>query len=226
MQGKVLRGPTNRTVALSLIVMTRPNRMMTSLFLLLCCLPLLLAAQDDVQTEVRTPWEYERYWQEYQNLDGRFQLLSPAAFKQRSDTLETNLGQQVQHTFHFETPDPATAENVIYALSYVDYPAGSLHHDSTDLVTEFFAGTQEAATEALRGTLIYGSDKEVSGYPARQWRIDYKEGDATARTLVAVVGNRYYEVKIFSLKAAGPNRSANRFFESVRFFAPPAAEAP
>ena len=39
-------------------------------------------------------WETERYWSEINNLDGRFQLLSPEEFTYRVDSLETGLGQQ------------------------------------------------------------------------------------------------------------------------------------
>lgn len=184
-----------------------------------------LSAQTPQSTQKLTAtWEQSRYWSEVNNLDGRFQLLSPQGFQHRSDTLETGLGQQVLHTYHFETPDPATSENVIYALSYVDYPSGSLHHDSTELVQEFFAGTEDEAVSAIRGELVYGADKRVSTFPARQWRIDYRDGQATARTLAVVAGNRYYELKVFSLKAAGPNDAANKFFDSFRVFDPPSEQ--
>ncbi|NJC26224.1 hypothetical protein [Neolewinella antarctica] len=182
--------------------------------------PLLAqTAKSSVITE--GTWEQNKYWSEVNDLDGRFQLLSPAPFAHRVDTLDGGLGEQVLHTFHFEVPDPTKAENVIYALSYVDYPVGSLHHDSTELIEEFMASTEEEAVIAMRGDLVYASGKEVSTYPARQWRIDYNDGKATARTLAVVAGNRYYELKVFSLKASGPNGSASKFFDSFRLFDPP-----
>lgn len=196
-------------------------------YLIAICL--LFGASLSAQTpqtakKLTATWEQSRYWSEVNNVDGRFQLLSPQEFSHRVDTLETGLGQQVLHTFHFETPDPTISENVIYALSYVDYPSGSLHHDSTELVQEFFVGTEDEAVRAIRGELVYGADKEVSTFPARQWRIDYREGQATARTLAVVAGNRYYELKVFSLKAAGPNDAANKFFDSFRLFDPPSEQ--
>ena len=189
--------------------------------LLFCFLTTTLAAQTPQTTDTyESTWEQGRYWSEVNDVDGRFQLLSPQAFDYRVDSLDTGLGAQVLHTFHFEAPDPTKAENVIYALTYVDYPAGSLHHDSTELVTDFFASTEEEAVRAMRGDLVYGGDREVSAYPARQWRIDYNDAKATARTLAVVAHNRYYELKVFSLKATGPNDAATKFFDSFRLFAP------
>ena len=168
-------------------------------------------------------WEQQQRWSELNNLDGRFRLLTPAEMMHKVDTVVTVVGDQVYHTYFFQAPDKDEAENIIYALSYVDYPAGSLHHDSLELVNEFLKGTEEEAAIAVGGKVIYGADKMISGYPARQWRIDYpsKGGTASARTLAGVAGNRYYEVKVFSLRAAGLNTSADRFFDSVRLFAPP-----
>ena len=168
-------------------------------------------------------WEERQRWAELNDADGRFRLLTPAELAHKVDTVETAVGKQAYHTFFFQAPDKTTAENIIYAISYVDYPAGSLHHDSLELVTEFLAGTEAEAAVAVGGQVIYGSDKDISGYPARQWRIDYpsKGGTACARTLAGVAGNRYYELKVFSLRAAGLHESADRFFDSVRLFAPP-----
>ncbi|MFT6000821.1 MAG: hypothetical protein ACI81P_003286 [Neolewinella sp.] len=168
-------------------------------------------------------WEQQQRWSELNNLDGRFRVLTPTEMMHKVDTVVTTVGDQVYHTFFFQVPDKDEAENIIYALSYVDYPPGSLHDDSLELVNEFLVGTEEEAAIAVGGEVIYAADKLISGYPARLWRIDYpsKGGTASARTLAGVAGNRYYELKVFSLQAKGLNKSADRFFDSVRLFAPP-----
>lgn len=165
-------------------------------------------------------WEQEAHWEERNDIDGRFKLLSPAVLNHKVDTVETGLGQQAYHTFFLQAPDKDKAENIIYAISYVDYPEGTLHHDSLELVNEFLTGTEEEAAIAVGGEVIYSSEKHISGFPARQWRIDYpsKGGTASARTLAGVANNRYYELKVFSLQASGLNKSADRFFDSVRLF--------
>jgi len=189
-------------------------------FLFLFSQPLAAQTAQAAQ-KFESSWEQSKYWFEVNEVDGRFQLLTPNDFTHRVDSMDTGLGQQVLHTFHFEVPDPSKAENVIYAISYVDYPSGSLHHDSTELVAEILQSSEEEAVSAMRGELIYASDREVSTFPARQWRIDYNGGKATARTLAVIAGRRYYEVKVFSLKASGPNDAANKFFDSFRLFNPP-----
>ena len=179
-----------------------------------------LAPQED--PALTKSWEQNHRWEELQDLDGRFRLLSPATLAHVIDSVETALGLQAYHTFHLQAPDVKQAENVIYALSYVDYPAGTIHHDSTELVAEFFAGTEEEAAAAVGGEAVYAADKTINGFPARQWRIDYpsRGGTASARTLAVVSGNRYYELKVFSRSDRGVSPSADRFFDSLRIFAP------
>ena len=190
-------------------------------FLLIFSFLSAVAAQTPMLlNQLEQSWERKARWEERNDIDGRFKLLAPAVLTHKVDTVETSLGKQAYHTFFLQAPDKDEAENIIYAISYVDYPDGSLHHDSLELVDEFLTGTEEEAAIAVGGEVIYSSDKLISGFPARQWRIDYpsKGGTASARTLAGVAGNRYYELKVFSLQASGLNKSADKFFDSVRLF--------
>lgn len=194
------------------------------LLLFLSALPTLLSAQvlpiGNTET-VNTPgqvWERSQYWEEIRELDGRFKVLVPSEWSQKViDSIETEVGQLAYHTFFLQTPTD-TADNVLYMLSYVDYPEGSLHHDSIDLVQEFFDASQEEAILAVEGELLFSTDKEKNNYPGRFWRIDYLEGEASIRTQVYVVGQRFYQIQTIARADRGLNRSTDRFFESLEFF--------
>lgn len=195
---------------------------MRYLFVFLCSiLAHGLAAQTPLlQVKLDRSWEQQQHWAELNELDGRFRLLSPAELTHAIDTIATDVGPLVYHTFHLQAPDRDAAENVIYAISYVDYPAEVLHQDSTELIAAMLTAAEEEAAAAVGGDVIYATDRQLGSYPGRQWRIDYpsKGGTASARTLAGVARNRYYEIKVFSLRAAGLNDSADRFFDSVRVF--------
>ena len=164
-------------------------------------------------------YENERRWQEIDDLEGRFRISAPGPLEHKQDTLSTAVGEQIFHTYFFKVPDLQRAENLIYVLSYVDYPEGSLHQDSTELVIELLTSTEESAAEALRGEVIYSTAREVAGYPGRLWRIDYKDGEASARTLAFVVNGRYYELKTFSLVGRGLGDASDKFFRSFELLA-------
>ena len=161
-------------------------------------------------------WEDDHRWEQVDDLEGRFRIETPGPLEHKVDTLETAVGEQVFHTYFFKVPELERAENLIYVLSYVDYPTGALHQDSTELVRELLQSTEESAAEALRGEVVYATDREVAGYPGRIWRIDYKDGQAQARTLAFVVGGRYYELKTFALSGRGLSEATDRFFRGFR----------
>lgn len=170
-------------------------------------------------------WEDDHQWLQVDDLEGRFRIETPGTFEHKIDTLQTAVGEQAFHTYFFKVPDLTRAENVIYVLSYVDYPEGALSQDSLELVSEFLESTQEAAAEALRGEVMYGTERTVAEYPGRIWRIDYKDGEASARTLAFVVGRRYYELKTFALTGRGLSEASDKFFRTFRYLGGPAGSA-
>jgi len=170
----------------------------------------------EVANPVRS-WELQQPWEEFNDLDGRFKVSIPAAWDHRIDTIATVVGQQAYHTFFLQSPSD-TADNVMYMLSYVDYPVNSLHHDSAALVKELLDVTIEEAKENVRGEVLFDTERERNGYPGRYWRIDYLNGRASIRTQAFVAGNRYYALQTVSKNALGVNSSTDRFFDSLVLF--------
>ena len=175
------------------------------------------------QSEPVISYEAEVNWEQIDDIEGRFRILTPGPLEHKEDTLQTAVGQQVFHTYFFKVPDLQRAENLIYVLSYVDYPEGAVHQDSTELVREVLLSTQESAAEALRGEIIYATEREVTGFPGQLWRIDYKDGEASARTLAFVAGGRYYELKTFALAGRGVGDASDKFFRRFKFLGAPAS---
>lgn len=191
-------------------------------FCMLCSSTYELSAQalPIVEAEKRDPtqsWEKQQNWEEYHDFDGRFRILLPAKWDHRIDSISTAVGELAYHTFWLQTPTD-TSDNVMYMLSYVDYPEGALHHDSTELVTEFLDASQEEAEKKMRGEVLFSTPKVRNGYPGRYWRIDYLDGQASVRTQVFIAGNRYYAFQTVSKSKRGVNSSTDRFFDSLVLF--------
>ncbi|MEM6395974.1 MAG: hypothetical protein AAF741_06475 [Bacteroidota bacterium] len=172
---------------------------------------------DDGQLQPKLSWESTRIWNEIHDLDGRFAILAPGEFKTSVDTIATDVGELIYHTFFLQSPGER-ADNLVYMLSYVDYPEGSLHHDSTDLVTEFFQASMEEAINTVDGELLFVNEETLQDYPGRFWRIDYLDGKASIRTKTFIVGRRYYQVQTVSSTDRGLNDSSGKYLGSLRFF--------
>lgn len=154
-------------------------------------------------------------WEEYRSYDGRFRVLTPGAMRLKADTVSTAIGTLTYHTYFFEDADK-DADNVVYMLSYCDYPEGSLHHDSSDLVRDFLQATVEESAFSVAGTVTWSNSISVGRYPGRFWRVDYKDGRAVIKTKAFVAGRRYYSIQTVMRKSRSLNIAADKFLDSFR----------
>ncbi|MEM9990820.1 MAG: hypothetical protein AAF738_03595, partial [Bacteroidota bacterium] len=143
-------------------------------------------------------------WPIFESATGKFQVRTPVPMQQHADTTATPVGELIYHTYVAQDE-----EQQIYMLTYCDYPEGSLHSDSTDLVNDFFDATIASAAESVQGKVLYiHKDKLQKQHHGKRWRIDYLDGAAIIRTRAFVVGQRYYSVQVVSRRAG--HAAANR----------------
>lgn len=154
-------------------------------------------------------------WRDFNSYDGRFRILIPGDITEKVDSIETAIGILEYHTFFYQSKE-SNADNVLYMLSYVDYPDQSIHSDSTELLKDFFAETIDAAVKTVKGELIYSNDWKYKDYPGKVWRIDYLDGKALVRTKAFVVRNRYYTLQTITKKERSVNFSADKFLDSFQ----------
>lgn len=156
-------------------------------------------------------------WVEIQSNEGRFRIIAPGEMTSKVDSIDTEIGKMAYHTLFYESKEEGS-DNLIYMLSYCDYPEYTMHSDSAELVKEFFDATLEAAQSSVRGELIYSDDVGLNKYPGRFWRIDYLNGQAVIKTKALLVERRYYSLQTISKKSKSLNRSTDRYLESFRIF--------
>lgn len=174
---------------------------MKYLFLFCSMLPFTTFAQSD--------------WQVFTSIDGKFKIQTPEKLKENIDTLTTAIGSLAYHTFYYQ-PQTKQDFNEMYMVSYVDYPEGGMHSDSTALLEDFFKNTLEAAVETVKGELRYQSDIEDLDFPGKLWRIDYLDGKAIMKTRAFLVKNRYYSIQTVAFKNKHLNTLTDRFMDSFQ----------
>jgi len=152
-------------------------------------------------------------WRDFHSYDGKFRILIPGDVIEKVDSIETAIGTLAYHTFFHQTKE-SNADNVLYMLSYVDYPSGTIHSDSTDFLKDFFTETMDAAVKSVKGELVYGNDWKYKEYPGKVWRIDYLDGKALVKTKAFMVGKRYYTLQIIAKKEHSINFSSDKFLDS------------
>ena len=155
-------------------------------------------------------------WPYYTSMSGQFKIKVPGQMKEKVDTVQTELGQLVYHTYFYQNDGSDGSDNFVYMVSFVDYPEHSVHSDSTALLQEFFTATMDEAEFSINGELIYRKAIEEDGYPGYLWRINYRENSAMIKTKAFVRERRYYSIQAVTLKELGMNRQIDRFLDSFQ----------
>ncbi len=152
-------------------------------------------------------------WAWYQSYEGKFKILVPGEIQTNEKVIPTEIGELTYHTYYHQDKSELP-ENFLYILSYVDYPEGGIHSDSTDLIEEFFKVTAEEASLQLAGNLQYENRADWKDYPAYIWRIDYNEEQAIMKSKAIIVDNRFYLLQVAMTKDRSINAAANKYLDS------------
>ncbi|GIV31157.1 MAG: hypothetical protein KatS3mg029_0508 [Saprospiraceae bacterium] len=157
---------------------------------------------------------FQKAWVETIDPDGGFRVMTPCEMQSHVQPQSTVLGALMYHTWwcQGEEDDP----NTLYMVSWCEYPPGSLDGDSLDIRSELLQVTMEAATDNLRGTLMYAADAELEGHPGKQWRIDYNDGQAVMKSKAFFIGDRFLLIQVAASRERHLNPEADRFFDSLR----------
>lgn len=156
-------------------------------------------------------------WKEYKSIEGKFQVLTPGDFEKGIDSVQTPLGKLAYHILIYNNTKK-NAENLFYMITFCDYPQGTIHSDSTELLKEFFEASIDQATSSVKGELMYQGDVSLQGFPGKIWRINYLRDQAVIKTKAFVVRNRFYSIQTVTLKDMAINAASDRFFDSFRIF--------
>ncbi len=154
-------------------------------------------------------------WQPFTSVDGRFSVLAPGEFQHKENSIDTEIGEITYHSYVYQSPDPG-ADNLVYMISYCDYPENSIHSDSTGLVEDFFKETLESATFSVEGDLVYSAAITLNDYPGRIWRIHYNQGEASIKSKAFLIKNRFYNVQAITLSDKKLNTQADKFLDSFK----------
>ena len=154
-------------------------------------------------------------WKTFKDYDGRFSVLVPGELEKRSTAIDTEIGTLTYHSFVYQSKDEE-ADNLVYMVSYCDYPEQTIHSDSTELIQSFFETTLESSVKSVEGELVYETDVTMDNFPGKHWRVNYNGDKATIKTKAYVVGRRYYSVQAITYKYKSLNPSMDKFLDSFR----------
>lgn len=161
------------------------------------------------------PFQAFAQWAPFSSLDGRFQIPAPKPLDHQESVVETPLGTITYHTyFHKPAGDPHG--NQWFSVSYCDYPYGTIHSDSLDLLEEFFEETIKESAFSVNGDVRYVEEIDYNGMPGRFWRVDYLNGKVAIKSRAYLIADRFYVIQVVTLADKSANPEAQRFLDGFK----------
>lgn len=157
-------------------------------------------------------------WETFVDPEGRFEVLMPDSVMRQVTPAETAIGQ-LEYVSYVSFAQGMSG-NAHYIVSYCDYPAGTLHEDSTDLVRAFFEETLQGSLEAVNGKLMYQDEITVAGHPGMIWKVGSEATNLHVKSQALIVDRTYYTLQITTSAAHSLQHDGERFFQSFKLLDP------
>lgn len=156
-------------------------------------------------------------WQKFSPPGQAFEVMVPGTMRDGQKKILTDLGEIRPVTWMLEgkPSDP----NFLYLLSYVDYPEGTFHTDSTAMIREFFNAGLDTHVRDLKGELVYSTESPYGQHAGILFRAtnDHRKLVVKGRQILA--GDRLYFLQVYTIVQKSLNPEMDRYLESFRLTA-------
>lgn len=151
-------------------------------------------------------------WIEFKSLDDQYELLFPDAPNYKEKEVLTNLGNIT--TQNFSVVFDKDQINYLYSLNIVDYPEGTFHPDSTELINLLFENSVTQLAEDTHHEVLYMSDHVEQGVPSFNYRLTDKNKGLAVKGKAFLVGDRFYNLNVHTANPNSLNEFMDRFIDS------------
>ena len=155
-------------------------------------------------------------WERFVSWEGRFEIRTPGQLSKHEEKIATALGEQVYHTYFFQPAEAEPEDNLVYMVSYCDYPEGTFHPDSAAVIRALFEETVAAAVESVKGELLYQAEAELQGRPGHIWRIHFQDDQVVIKSRAYLDKDRYYAVQTVMAREFSLHPASDAFLDSFR----------
>lgn len=154
-------------------------------------------------------------WREYTPENSKCTIAMPGEPSKRERVVNSAIGDLKLIMYMFQPAD-GTDDNVLYGVSFSDFPEGTIHSDSASIIKQFLDNTRDGAIKSIQGKLLSEVEINYKQYPGREQWVDYKNGMATINFRYYLVKNRLYTLQVITLADKSNNKSIGKFMSSFK----------
>lgn len=154
-------------------------------------------------------------WKRFAPTEEKFKILAPCEMQYGEKSLLTDVGKLTTKTWMCQPSEDHP--NQLYILSYVDYPEGTFHQDSTELIESLFDITISQNVRDLGGELLYQTEISKHKHPGKLYRVSYNKNRMVLKSVIYLVGDRFYALQAYAITPRSMNQEMDIFLDSIEF---------
>lgn len=170
-----------------------------TLLFLICTLDMVCGQQD---------WTY------FQPKDQSFELSVPCDLSAGEKKIVTDIGEM--HPFTWACSGTEGDPNYLYMVSYVDYPTGTLHADSVELMKTLLDESMDALLKDIHASLDYKADSPYGHHNGIIFRAMIDKNKVVVKCRMLIVDDRFYAIQVYTPMDKSLNDDINRYLNSFR----------
>jgi len=151
-------------------------------------------------------------WEEFKPEGLGFSVAFPAKPHAKEETIDLGEGTSATvRTFQI------LAENAIYDVTVVDYPAGTVASAGSE--DQVLDNARNGAVANAPGPMLSEAKIEFAGRPAREITIDMSMG-MVSRSRIFIVGDRLFNVAAIAARDKAKSENIEKYFASFKLTPP------
>lgn len=154
-------------------------------------------------------------WVKFTSEKGAFSVQLPGQPEESEQAVKTDIGELSLRIFSYETDKNDVDNNIVYMIMSTDYPESSgISSDAKERIPTMFRNAVDGGVKNVNGKLLSEKDITLKGFPGRQYKLAFQEGEGIISGRFYLVKNRMYMVQAIVMKAKENDPSVLKFLNS------------
>jgi hypothetical protein len=156
-------------------------------------------------------------WVTFESRDQAFSAMFPGKVDESEQSVKTDVGELALKIFAYEPAESLQDDNMVYMVMTTTYPASSnISSDATADLPTMFRNAVDGGVKNVSGKLLAEKDIKIAGYPGREYKISYQDGDNIIKGKMYLVKQRMYMIQGIYSKEKDGNATLQKFLDSFR----------
>jgi|WetSurSiteA1Bulk_404760.scaffolds.fasta_scaffold36656_1 hypothetical protein len=145
-----------------------------------------------------------------------FNIAFPKEPTSQPQVINSEIGELKINIFMYDASEAGNDENLVYLVSSTEYPDSLINSGKTEILPDLFKNTLQGILNNVNGKLLSENVIEINGFPGREVKVDFMEGQAIIKIRIFLVKNKLFMIETITETAKFPNKSIDRFMDSFK----------